>query len=126
MTPTVSRRDDVLAGAILAGLLVILLIAGGLHVPFPSFNQAESAWRAVIGGIAGLVVLAAGVAVIYLAVGKRSITGIILGVIVMFIALPLVDVAVGLPAPVKPFFDLLQFIVNLLNTVLHWLGGPQP
>jgi hypothetical protein len=121
--PAHGNRDTILAGILLAALLLVLLVASGLRIPFPDFNEAKGIWQAVIGGLAGLVLLGAGAFVIYFGARKHTIAGILAGVIVILVALPLVNVAVGLPAVIKPFFDLLQLLVDLLNSIFNFLGG---
>jgi hypothetical protein len=114
---TKATRDTILAIALLLLLVAGGLFAAGLRVQLPAIHVAEG-FQALLGGIAGLAIITAGIALIYLGIRRIRATIVLAGVVVLLIGLPLVGVVVGLPAAVAPFFGLLQAIVDLLNLLL--------
>lgn len=115
------QRDAAGGIATLAFIAGILLVMARAEYSVPDVHAAQRG-RAVVAVIAGLSVMAGGVAVMFHSGRRASVTGILAGIVSVLLGLPLVGVTVGLPAALEPIFGLMQAIVNLLNLLLKIAG----
>jgi hypothetical protein len=114
-----ARRREELAAAVLSlGLVVAVFLMAGFRVSLPELHAVE-AFRAVLGTIAGLGIIAGS---LYLgAYGVRHARPflVVLGAFLILIGLPLAGVTVGLPGFLVPLGNLLNALISFVALLLE-------
>lgn len=117
------RRDLILGGVFLGvGALVAFIAAGLLDLQIPDLKTAKSLAAAIVGGIFGLVIVAAGVFLIFLGARSFSFFQTLIGVVVLLFGLPLLGIIVGIPEELQLFYNIAQALVDALNVLLRLIG----